>query len=208
MITVIGAGSGKAENLSLDAFRTIKKASKVVLKTEKMPIKRLLEDENIPFETLDGIYEQAEDFDALNAQIKDYLLSSGDCVYVVHGSALDDTSVRSLGKVNIIPGISVADCAAAYMNLPKDIKAYTSTEVLSGTLPSVHTDCMVTCIDSLLIAGDIKCILADIYGDEAEISFYTEDYDGNQSFKEILLYQLDMQDTYNHTTSIFLKSRF
>ncbi len=205
MITVIGAGSGKAENISIDAYRTIKKATKVVLKTEKMPIKRVLEEENIPFETLDGIYEQAEDFDELNAKIREYLSSIDDCVYVVHGSALDDTSVRSLGEVIIIPGISVADCAAAYMNLSKDIKAYTSTEILSGILPSAHVESMVTCIDSELIAGDLKCILADIYGDEAEILFYTEDYEGNQSFKEIMLYQLDMQEAYNHTTSIYLK---
>ncbi len=205
MITVIGAGSGKAQSLSLEAYRIIKNAKKVILKTEKMPIKSLLEEDNISFETLDAIYEQAEDFDELNILIKNYLLSNEDCVYVVHGSALDDTSVRSLDEVNIIPGISVADCAAAYMKLPKDIKPYTSTEVLTGTLPSPHVDTIVTCIDSLLIAGDLKCVLADIYGDESEILFYTEDYEGNQYCKEIMLYQLDMQESYNHTTSIYLK---
>ncbi len=203
MITVIGAGSGKAENLSLIAYKKIKEANKVILKTQKMPVAKLLADENISFETLDDLYEQAEDFDVLNVLIKERL-EKEDCVYVVHGSALDDTSVRLLDNIEIIAGVSVANCAAAYMKLPKDIKAYTATEILSGATPSQHEDVIITSIDSTLIAGDLKCFLAEVYGDETEIDFYTEDFDGNQSSKKIMLYELDMQDFYNHTTSVFI----
>ncbi len=204
MITVIGAGSGKAENLSLIAYKKIKEAKKVILKTEKMPIVKLLNEENIAFETLDSLYEEAEDFDTLNSLIKGYL-SKEDCVYVVHGSALDDTSVKLLEDVEIIPGISVAHCAVAYMKLPTDAKAYTATDVLSGLNLSQHEDIIITSVDSTLIAGDLKCILADIYGDEYGVKYYTEDYEGNQFSKDILLYELDMQETYNHTTCIYLK---
>lgn len=205
MITVIGAGSGKAENLSLLAYKTIKSAESVVLKTEKMPIKNLLEEENIPFETLDDIYDTAEDFDSLNAAIKARLTEKGSCVYIVHGSAIDDTSVRVLEDVNIIPGVSVADCVASFLNVVSDVKAYTTTEIFEGAMPSVHQDNIITCIDSTLIAGDLKCLLSEIYGDEFSVKYYTEDFSGNQTSKEIMLYELDMQETYNHTTSIFLK---
>ena len=204
MITVIGAGSGNAQNISLRAYKKIKEADKVILKTKKMPLAKLLTEENVHFETLDDLYEQAEDFDALNSLIKEFL-EKEDCVYVVHGSALDDTSVRLLDDIEIIAGVSVADCAAAYMKLSKDIKAYTATEILLGAAPSQHEDVIISSIDSTLIAGDLKCILADIYGDEAEIDFYTEDFDGLQASKKIMLYELDMQDTYNHTTCIFIK---
>ncbi len=205
MITVIGAGSGKAENLSLLAYKTIKSAKSVILKTEKMPIVKLLKEEKIHFETLDDIYDTAENFDSLNAAIKARLTEKGSCVYVVHGSAIDDTSVRALEDVNIIPGVSVADCAASFLNVVSDVKAYTTTEILEGEMPSVHQDNIITCIDSTLIAGDLKCSLSEIYGDEFEIKYYTEDFDGNQSSKSIMLYELDMQETYNHTTSIYLK---
>lgn len=204
MITVIGAGSGKAENISLIAYKKIKEASKVILKTKRMTLAKLLEEENVNFDTLDDLYEQAEDFDALNALIKERL-EKEDCVYVVHGSALDDTSVQVLEGIEIIAGVSVADCAAAYMNLPKNIKAYTATEILSGATPSQHEDVIVTSIDSTFIAGDLKCFLADIYGDEAEIDFYTEDFSGIQFSKKIMLYEMDMQDNYNHTTCVFIK---
>lgn len=205
MITVIGAGSGKAENLSLEAYRTIKSADLVILKTEKMPIVKLLKDENISYETLDDIYDTAEDFDSLNEAIKARLTEKENCVYVVHGSAIDDTSVSNIENVKIIPGISVADCAAAYMNVVTDVKAYTTTEIFNGEAPSLHQDNIITCIDSTLIAGDLKCILAQTYGDEFKIKYYTEDYLGNQFSKEIFLYELDMQEIYNHTTSIFLE---
>lgn len=204
MITVIGAGSGKAENLTIAAYKKLKCAKKVILKTEKMPISAILKAENITYETLDDIYEQAEDFDHLNALIK-AKLEKEDCVYVVHGSALDDTSVRLLKCDEILPGISVGHCAAAYMLLPEDIKTYTATEILSGAEPSQHEDIMISSIDSDLIASDLKCFLADIYGDEYKIKFYTEDFEGNQCAKDILLYELDMQEGFNHTTSIFLK---
>ncbi len=204
MITVIGAGSANAENLSLIAYKKIKEAKKVILKTEKMPIAKLLKAENISYETLDSLYESAEDFDSLNSLIKEFL-SKEDCVYVVHGSALDDTSVSLLEGAEIIPGISVAHCAAAYMNITAEAKTYTALDVLSGIKLSQHEDNMITCIDSFLLAGDLKCILADIYGDEYEIKYYTEDFDGVQSSKDIMLYELDMQETYNHTTSVYLK---
>ncbi len=204
MITVIGAGSGKAENISLIAFKKIKEAKKVILKTEKMPIVKLLMDKNIPYETLDALYESAEDFDSLNSLIKEFL-SKEDCVYVVHGSALDDTSVGLLEGAEIIPGVSVAHCASSYMNILAEASTYTALDILSGKIISQHEDNLITCIDSTLMAGDLKCILADIYGDEYSVKYYTEDYEGNQSSKDILLYELDMQETYNHTTSLFLK---
>lgn len=205
MITVIGAGSGKKENLSLEAFRTIKNAKNVILKTAKMPIAKLLENENINYSTLDAFYEEAEDFDDLNQKIKAHLSGLTDPVYVVHGSALDDTSVRLLEDVKIIPGVSVADCMMAFTGISSDAKAYTTTEILNGVLPSTHTDSIVTCIDSAFLASEIKCILADIFGDEYQVNFYTEDFDGVQSKKDIMLYELDMQQCYNHTSSISIK---
>ncbi len=202
---VIGAGSGKKESLTIDAYNTIKNAKNIVLKTEKMPITALLKAENISYSTLDFLFEEAEDFDDLNKSIKNHLESLDNPVYVVHGSALDDTSVRLLENVKIIPGVSVADCMMAYLNISSDAKAYTTTEILSGVLPSPHTDNIITCIDSSLLASEIKCILSEIFGDEYPVNFYTEDYFGLQSKNDIMLYELDMLEGYNHTTSIFIK---
>ncbi len=205
MITVIGSGSGKAESLSLNAYKIIKASSNVILKTEKMPVTALLKSEGITYRTLDFIYEEAEDFDELNVRIKAFLENENEPVYIVHGSALDDTSVRILENIKIIPGISVEASAMAFMGISSDAKTYTSTEILSGVIPSQHLDAIVSCIDSEFIASDIKCILTEIYGDEYPAKVYTEDFDGVQSAKDIMLYEMDMLDEYNHTTCIFIR---
>ncbi len=205
MITVIGAGSGRAENITLDAFERIKNADKVFLRTKKMPIAHLLKKEKTAFESFDDIYESADDFDLLNENIARKLEAAGDCCYVVFGSALDDTSVMKLENKVIIPGISLADCAASFLGIASERKDFSAVEVLGGTLPSTHTDCMVTCIDSRMIACDLKCVLSEIYGDEYEMIMYHEDFDGNQFSKTAPLYELDMQGEYNHTTTVYLK---
>ena len=205
MILVVGTGSGKKENLTFEAFNAIKNAKTLVLKTEKMPVLDFIKEEKIPYTTLDFIYEEASDFDELNNKIKEHLSSLSEPVYLVHGSGLDDTSVRILEDKKIIPGVSLNDCALAFLNLSTDAKHYTSFEILNGVLPSSHVDNIITCIDSSLLASDIKCILTEIFGDEYPVSFYYEDFSVNQSKKDILLYELDMQENYNHTASIFIK---
>jgi tetrapyrrole methylase family protein/MazG family protein len=205
MITVIGAGSGRADSLSLKAFNIIKNSNNIILKTEKMPLSSFLKAEGISYRTLDAIYENAEDFDQLNKEIKAFIENENDPVYVVHGSALDDTSVRELNSPTVIPGISVESSALSFMGISSDVKCYTSTEVLEGLMPTQHADVMISCIDSSFIAGDLKCILTEIYGDEYSVQLYTEDFDGNQSAKSIMLYEMDMLENYNHTTCIFLK---
>ncbi len=206
MITVIGAGSGKPENLTLDALNKIEQAKCVILRTSKMPVAELLTVRNIPFTSLDFIYESAQDFDELNEKIKAELYSKHDCCYIVHGNALDDTSVQALDKdkIQIIPGISVSDCACAFMGITENYKAFNSAEVLAGEIPTPHTHNVITCIDSDFIASDIKCILSLIYGDELQIALYHEDYCGRQTSKTIQLFELDMLEEYNHTTSIYL----
>lgn len=209
MITVIGAGSGRAENLTLAAWETLKNAPRILLQTEQMPLSAFLRDRNVPFETLDALYREAEDFDKLNQKVKDAVEAMGEGCYVVHGSALDDTSVMALdpGLITILPGVSVADAAAAALKRPGASQRMTSTEVLAGIRPSPRRDAVITCVDSRLIAGDLKCLLADLYGDEAEVLLYHEDFSGNASELTLPLYELDMQRDYNRATSVFLPGR-
>ncbi len=207
MITVIGAGAGEAENLSLKALNILLNAKKIVLKTQKMPISDFLSAKNIEFSTLDYIYEQSDDFDFLNNEIAKALTSLKDCCYVVFGNALDDTSVAALDDCQIIPGISLADTVAASNNFTLPYVSVTANELLSSKNISLQTSNIITCIDSQLIAGDLKCFLADFYGDEYSITFSYQDALGAVKNHDIMLYQLDQQEFYNHTASIVIKKR-
>ncbi len=207
MITIIGAGAGKAENLTLAAFAKIKNAQTVFLRTEKMPLAAFLKKNNIVYSTFDALYETAEDFDDLNKLICVALRRSQDCCYIVYGSALDDTSVSLLNpeEIEILPGVSLAECAAACLKVSGPRTDFTSQQLLDGSLPSCDTNNLIVCIDSRLIAGELKCILSEIYGDDFFIDFYAEDAEGNGFSARFPLFELDRQQFYNHTTSIFLK---
>ena len=207
MITVIGAGAGEKDNLSVKALEKILTAKNIVLKTEKMPIAQLLKEKELPYSTLDYLYEQAEDFDLLNIQIANELNALEDCCYVVFGSALDDTSVAAIGACNIIPGISLADAVAASNKFTLHYNTVTANELLATKTISVHTANIITCIDSSLIAGDLKCFLSEFYGDEYSIIFSYQDSLGAIKNADIMMYELDQQSFYNHTACIILKKR-
>lgn len=207
MITVIGAGAGEKENLSLKALNALQNAENIVLKTEKMPIVAFLKEKNLPYSTLDYLYEQAEDFDLLNAEIVKTLNTFNNCCYVVFGNALDDTSVAAIDDCNIIPGISLADTVAASNNFTFHYNTVTANELLSTKNIFIHTANIITCIDSVFIAGDLKCFLSEFYGDEYSIVFSYQDTLGIVKNAEIMLYELDQQNFYNHTACIILKKR-
>ncbi len=207
MITVIGAGAGEAENLSIKALNTLLTAKHIVLKTQKMPLAEYLTTQNVSFSTLDHIYEESEDFDFLNQKIAKVLTDLDDCCYVVFGNALDDTSVAALDNCTIIPGISLADTVAASNNFVLPFNTITANELLLTKNISSHVANIITCIDSQFIAGDLKCFLSEIYGDEYSIIFSYQNTLGAIKNAEIMLYQLDQQSFYNHTASIILKKR-
>jgi len=208
MITVIGSGSGDGESLTLKAFNTIKNAKNIILSTSKIPVADFLKSNGISFTTLDGIFEASYDFDELNQKITEALNEYDECVYVVHGNALDDTGVRGLNKekITVIPGVSVADTCAAYLANADDFRSYTSTEVLNGVHIDLHGNVIITCIDTRLIASDIKCIISELYGDEYKVELYYESFSGKQHKAKLDICELDMQgdECYNHTASIYI----
>lgn len=207
MITVIGAGAGEAENLSVKALNALLNAKKIFLKTEKMPLATFLKEKNINYSTLDYIFESSDDFDLLNTEIARVLSNEESCCYVVFGNALDDTSVAELYSCTIIPGISLADTVAASNNFTLPFNTLTACDLLREKSIDVHTNNIITCIDSFLIASDLKCFLGDIYSDEYSIVFSYQDDLGTVKNTEIALYQLDQQHHYDHTASIILKKR-
>ncbi len=207
MITVIGTGFGSAENITLSAWKELQSAKKVILKTEKMPLAPFLKENNIPFTTLDHLYESSADFDELNGKIKETLNNSADCVYAVQGSATDDTSVKLLVGAHIIAGVSLCDSASASCAFFGSRRDVTADDVICGYRPSCRENTVVYCIDSKFIACDVKCILTDIYGDECKIKVYYEDFNGNPFTRDILLYELDMLEEYNHTFCVLLPAQ-
>ncbi|MCS6950355.1 MAG: nucleoside triphosphate pyrophosphohydrolase [Armatimonadota bacterium] len=100
MISVVGLGSGDPAALSPRAWEALRSGRPVWLRTAVHPTVQALREAGIPFQSFDPLYEQAESFEALYAQIVERLLEmaqEGDLVYAVPGHPLiGEESVRLL----------------------------------------------------------------------------------------------------------------
>lgn len=97
-ITVVPLGPGAREHLTLGALEAFECARTVILRTGRHGACGELEKRDIKFATLDALYEECSNFDALNARAAQTLweaAASGPLAYGVADPAADET-VREL----------------------------------------------------------------------------------------------------------------
>lgn len=202
MITVVGLGCKKGQ-LTLEGAEAIKQADKVFVKTQLTDTYTYFTDQSIDVQSLDFIYEQSGDFDNLDRAIVRYVIensSDKNTVYCVNGSGLDDRSVIALCQeceVKIIPSVSRGIACAKPCVGVLTISAYELTS-LKGFNYDTRLSLTVTDVDNAFIAGEVKLVLENILGDEEKIYF---------SGKEIMVYELDRQKTYDYSSVVFAPAK-
>ncbi|MDE7192141.1 MAG: nucleoside triphosphate pyrophosphohydrolase [Clostridia bacterium] len=208
MIKVVALGCKKGQ-LTIAGAEAIDKAKKVFVKTALTDTYDYFKDEGIACETLDFIYEKSQNFDELDSEIADYLLSQqGDIVYCVNGSGYEDRSVALLAQkseIEIMPSASfgISGGKPSVANLL--ISAYELVG-MKGFNYDTRTSLCISDIDNSFIAGEVKLILQNILGDEEAAYF---------NGKQIAIYELDRQGNYDYATTLYVppknlvdKSRF
>lgn len=153
----------------------------------------------ISFETLDFIYEKSRNFDTLAknlaAEVKKRAEGCNLC-YCVEGGVTEDRAAKLLLKKGAlqIEGVTKASAAAAAANLNGAYQALSAYEISEHglTLPLVIYD-----LDDKYLAGDVKLLLSEKFGDEAKC-FYLNGDGG----KEIALYELDRQSAYSPLSAL------
>ena len=94
-ITIIGAG-WEAGQLTLEAADALTGGARVILHTDRCGCAEWLEKQGIAFESLDGLYEQCEDFDEHAEAAAQAVVEAGergDVAYVV-ADVRDRSAVR------------------------------------------------------------------------------------------------------------------
>ena len=76
-IIVISLGPGDPDLLNRKTVQALKSAGQVFLRTGKHPIVSWLNEMHIPYTTLDHLYEESDDFDQLNRNAAELLISHG-----------------------------------------------------------------------------------------------------------------------------------
>ena len=117
-IIVIGCGF-RREQLTLEAVDALQSADKVLLHTGQCGLAEYLQEKGMPYETLDALYERAEDFDEhalLAARAVAAAAQAGSVAYAVFD--VRDVSVQELLRmgldVRIVAGPPVEEGLWAY----------------------------------------------------------------------------------------------
>ena len=221
MITVIGLGVEKGD-LTKRGEETMRVAEaegrKIVVRTANTRSYQTVVEMGIPHLCLDGVYEGSRNFATLAKNLAKAVAEQGDdAVYLVDGAATEDNSVKALlkrkrGKVEIIDGVSKTTAlvrAAGFSGCSYTaVSAYELEERLQQgnlALPLIVYD-----VDDRGLAGDVKLLLADVYGEETQVKFLL---DGKS--KKLPLFELDRQKRYDYTSAVAVeemglleKSRF
>jgi tetrapyrrole methylase family protein/MazG family protein len=201
-ITVMGT-SDKLKNIKNND------SIKLILRTNISDAAELLKSRGVVFETLDYIYESAQDFDELDSMLAKEVIKKADdsCVtYIVPGSAVaGDGSVREIAAcydlVEIIYGdapeytmiaqLTDADVSNGYTVIPA---ACLEDGMFSPRLPLV-----VTAVDNQYMLSDLKLFISEEYGDEHEI------YIGSaESVKKIKVFEADREGDVDHNTMLYI----
>jgi len=208
MITVIGLGTAKGdltkrgEEILLSA---VKAGRKIVVRTAKTASYETVTALGLPHVCLDGVYETSRNFRTLSKNLAKAVTDCGeDAVYLVDGAATEDYSVKALqkrlrGKIEIVDGVSKITSLVRAANFQScsytAVSAYDLLEKNSAeglSLPLIVYD-----MDDKGVAGDVKLLLADAFGDEIPVRYLC-----GGGAKKAALYELDRQNHYDYTSAV------
>lgn len=166
-----------------------------------MPAVKSLDDEKIPYETLDFLYEKSRNYDALAEKMAREVrrrAKEGTICYCIDGSAAEDEAARKLlaKKAKLIDGKSKASHFAALSGIGGDYTAVSAFHIDGQplSLPLVVYDLTRENV------SDVKLLLSERFGDEAETVFIN----GSQA-KTIPLYEADRQEDFGAMMGLVVK---
>ena len=203
-IIVIGCGF-RREQLTLEAVEAIEGADKVLLRTGRCGLRDHLVEKGVAFETLDALYERAEDFDELIRLTTQAVLDAsreGSVAYAVFD--VRDVSVQALLKtgadVRVIVGPPAEEGLWAFAEGATDCWAASEWETWT-----LHADrnALIREVDTRELSAEVKLKLMDCYPEESEI--YVRAGDGG--VEKTSLVELDRLPAYDHRLSVLVPAQ-
>lgn len=203
-ITVIGVGLEKGQ-LTLDAAEALASEARVILHTGRIGCAEWLEEKEIPFETLDELYETCEDFDEHAEHAADHILEAAkesDVVYAVYD--VRDRSVLKLTqrnvKMRIIAGPPVEGALLARLDGATRMLEASDWE---NFRLSAMENALVRELNSRELASEVKLKLMECYPDETRCFLLS----GDGSVARVPLYDLDRMKRYDHRSCALIPAQ-
>ena len=194
-ITVVGVGL-EVGQLTFAAAEALTGGARVILHTDRIGCAQWLKEKGVSYESLDGLYEEIEDFDEHAQKAAEYVLEAAqrsDVVYAVYD--VRDRSVHALNRLGVrlevIAGPGVEGGLMAHLD--------GATRMLEASdWESFHLSAMdnalVRELNSRELASEVKLKLMECYPDETRCLVLM----GDGSMARAPLYDLDRLKGYDH----------
>ena len=195
MITVVGMGR-KRGDLTADGKAAIEGADVVVVKSVKTHAAEAVADVRSDAIYCDDLYENAADFDSLNAEIASRLHSFGNkkVAFCVVGEGADDTTVQALSgdkNVKIVHGVSLQS-AVLTINMPAGTVIYTAQDICAA--PRLFAQpTVVKNIDDKYVASEIQLRLSTVFDVDTEVVFCCKNTVKKFPLSELVKQRFDYQ---------------
>lgn len=216
MITIAGLGPLSCSYISVGAYRAIRSAPTVFVRTAHHPAAEELAAEGVTFETFDYIYESSDTFDEVYARISERVIEAatrGDVVYAVPGHPLvGETAVRNLISEARLKGLEFrivgsesfieSSLEALELSLDEGIKILDALS-MDNISPAKDVGNLIYQVYDRSIASEVKLKLMEEYPDDFEIAVIFGGAPPGERVRRIPLYKLDRCDC-DHLTSVYV----
>ncbi len=215
-ITLVALGPGHPDLLTVGAMHALRQAGQLVLRTDRHGVAAYLRAEGVAFDTLDGLYADSEDFDALCARAARSLLdrlAQGDLCYAASDPCSDATVAALLSllpegtPITALPGVTLDAAAhAGALAHRRSASGWRVTDALSlGTLTQDPTvPLIVTELGSALLAAETKLWLLERYPADTTVYFAAPQQTAGCALTPLPLAELDRQSAYDHTAALWV----
>jgi len=198
MITVLGVGCREGE-ITLKGAEILKSDARIILHTGLCPAAEWLDFERIPYETLDALYEEYEDFDehaeaAANAVRE--AAKERDVVYAVMDVRDESAYILANEGAKVVAGVASDALLCAYARA--QVNAFAASDCENAYIDSGFAT-LVREIDTREMACDVKLKLMDAYPDDGIV--FVEKENG---VARVPLFMLDRLEKYDHRTSVLV----
>lgn len=219
-IIIVGLGPGDIDDLSRKAYRTLKQAQTVYLRTSQHGCVACLPQPGIAYHSFDALYDSIDDFETVYTTIVEQLLQAaqaGDVVYAVPGDPLvgESTTTRLLEQaqaagiaVEIVNGISFVEPSLKLIG----VDALDGLQILDGISigamyhPPINPDypALLGQVYSSALASEIKLTLMNQYPDDFAVTLIHAAGTENGMAETLPLYEIDRSQHINHMTSLYI----
>ncbi len=218
-ITILGLGPGSPEHLTREAWAVLEEANELWLRTAHHPVVSGLP-AALRVQAFDEIYEKAETFEQVYAQIAEEVVALGQSeqgvVYGVPGHPLvGEASVlqvlnlarKAAVPVHIVAGLSFIEPVLAALELDAldGLQVCDALEITLFNHPPLMPDvpALIAQVYSRVVASDLKLVLMNQYPDEYPVSLVDAAGIPGQSVQAMALYEIDRCDV-GPLTSLYL----